>query len=104
MDERTKRWHFWIAIVIGLATALLVPGPFASAFGMAIGWIYAAFAFQPTMKRAIAMSVMTAIWIFGVTYLFEVRRDLAGFAVTLVCVAICFAIYWPFRRELRESR
>jgi hypothetical protein len=108
MDERAKRLLWVGAFATGVTAAFLmsalVERQLAEAVGFAAGWIYAAFAFQPTKKRAIAMSVTAVVWIFGASYFFNVRTDVIGFVVMVVCGAICFAIYWPFRHELRQGR
>jgi len=66
--------------------------------------VYAGFAFQPTTKRALIVSAFGVIWSFGVYFFFDVRPDATGFAVLLVCFAICLPIARRYRRQLETPR
>ena len=108
MGDKTKERHYWIAYAIGVTTffgvSIMGHNDFAAAFGTATGWTYAAFALQPTIKQAVAFSAGTIIWIFGTTYVFEVRHDAVGIMVMAVCAVMAYLIARPILREKRSVR
>jgi uncharacterized membrane protein YccC len=102
-NTKTNVMLYFGAIFAGLATAM-ISRPFlghdwAPQFGTAVGFTFAAFAFQ-SGKRAWAMAVMFLLIHGGANYYRYVRQDAVGVGVAVVCVAIAVGIGWPLRRRV----
>jgi hypothetical protein len=96
-----------LAFLFGVASAvssIVIGRNLGPPIAGAVMSVYASFAFQPTKTRALIVSACGVIWSFGVYFFFDVRPDATGFAVLLVCFAICLPIARRFRRQLETPR